>query len=468
VTVPSPKLAPKCQYNYINTFDLTVDLASYEALMHPWTLRNVLDTFSGALPASGYSFDHPLYDPVSNAEVSSHGFSFHHDLGNWPLSVGPGTDPVFDDYMGAEQLQNWILSAGLYWSRTGDSAWLTNNATLLQTCLGSLLLRDNPTASVRNGIPKYVNDPELTTFDDLDPSLRNAPYSGRLTVRSWACYVALQAMFGQIGDSTDAATSQGMAATVAQTIVTAWNSNRGTLGFIPALLDGSSPSAIIPMVEGLAYPAQMGLTNAIDRTGGPYSAMLQALAGHLAAVLVPGRCLNATSGAWDMTSSTGYQNDHKIWHSKVYTAQYVAEQVLGMSGPNINGTVDQVHATIMAQNAPFYEFSDENDATGADRYVGGCHYPRGITSALWWLNATNNPSSVLPSTGTNISASLQNGTLTISWPASYVGWILQTNAVNVANQAAWGDLPGSATNQQMTFPAASGSIPAEFFRLRHP
>ena len=550
-------------FNYINTFDLTVDMAFYDALMHPWALRNVLDTFSGALPGTGYSYDHPLYDPSSGAQVSAHGFSFHHDLGNWPVSVVPGTDPGFDDYMGQEQLQNWILCAGLYWSHTADNAWLTNNTARLQTCLSSMLTRDNTNAAARNGVTHYINLPELTTFDDLDSSLHNAPFSSRLAVRNWACYVAMQALFSQMGDAADAATCQSMAGVAAQTIVNAWNSNQATLGYIPALLDGSNPSAILPLVEGLAYPAQMGLTNAVDRTGGPYASMLVALSNHLAAVLVPGRCLNATCGAWDMTSATAYGNNHNTWQSKIYLAQYVAERILGLSGNNVNGTVDQIHATIQAQNAPFYEWSDQTDGTGADRFIGGCHYPRGVTSALWWLNTTNNPGypvatsapvapgglsalpgnhqvvlywngvalaagynlkratvsggpygavtkglagasytdtglasglpyyyvvtatnqageslpsaevaampyGPLPATGTNLTAVVTNGSLIIAWPAIYVGWILQTNAVGVASPAAWGDLPGSSTNAQMTFPLVSPRFPAEFFRLRHP
>ena len=172
-------------------------MAFYDSLMQPWALRNVLDTFSGALPGTGYSYDHPLYDARSGAMVSQHGFSFHHDMGNWPTSDPPGTDPVFDDYMGQEQLQNWILSAGLYWSRSADHAWLTNNLALLQTCLNSMLLRDDTNAATRNGITKNINRPEGTTFDNLDASLQAAGYSGRLAVRNWASYLALGAMFGE-------------------------------------------------------------------------------------------------------------------------------------------------------------------------------------------------------------------------------------------------------------------------------
>ncbi len=307
----------------------------------------------------------------------------------------------------------------------------------------------------------------------------------------------------------------------------------------------------------------MGLTNALDRTAGPYASMLLALSNHLAAVLVPGRCLDATSGAWDMTSATDYGNPHNTWQSKMYIAQYVAEQVLGLSGNNVNGTVDQIHATIQFQNAAFQEWSDQLDATGADRFVGSTHYPRGVTSALWWLNATNNPGYPVPTSapaapsglsalagnrqvvlfwngvalaagyvlqratvsggpyspvtnaitgasftdtglvngltyyyvvtatnqsgaglpspeagatprgplplmGTNITARVSGRSFTVSWPANYVGWILQTNAVDVGNSLDWGDVPGSETNYQTTFPTTNPTVPKVFFRLRHP
>jgi hypothetical protein len=148
----------------------------------------------------------------------------------------------------------------------------------------------------------------------------------------------------------------------------------------------------------------------------------------------------------------------------MYIAQYAAEQVLGMSGDNVNGTVDQIHATIQLQNAAIQEWSDQLDGTGADLFVGSTHYPRGVTSALWWLNATNNPGYPAP----NVTASVKGGNLTVSWPSNYVGWILQTNTVDVGNSLYWGDLPSSQASRQMTFPTTNSAIPTEFFRLRHP
>jgi xylan 1,4-beta-xylosidase len=368
-------------FNYINTFDLTVDHAFFDACMQPWALRNVLDSFSGALPGTGYSFDTPLYSP-SGTQVSSHGFSFYHDMGLWPNS---GTGPAYGTCMGDEELQSWILSAGLYWSHTADHAWLTNNAALLQTCLNSMLLRDNTNSAARDGITKNVNAGEITTFDSLDASLQRSAFSGRLAVRNWASYLALNAMFGQVGDVADAAACENMAAVAAQTIVNRWNTYHATLGYIPALLDGSATAAIIPMVEGLAYPVAMGLTNAIDRTGGPYASMLQALSNHVMAVLVPGRCLDATSGAWMITSANAI-----TWQSKIFIGQYVAEAVLGITNNSVDGIVDQIHASVQIQGSSVQGYSDAFYGNGVIQ--GGSHYPRGVTSALWWFNATNNPS----------------------------------------------------------------------------
>ncbi len=534
-------------FNFINTFDLTVDHAFYDCLMHPWALRNVLDGFSGALTGAGYSYDAPLYSPTG-AVVSNHGFSFDHDMGLWPTS---GTGPAYGSNMGDEELQSWILSAGLYWSHTADHPWLTNNATLLQTCLNSMLLRDDTNALARNGITKNINLGEITTYDNLDASLQKPAFSGRLAVRNWACYLALEAMFGQIGDTADAATCQNMAGVTAQTVVNAWNNYHGTLGYIPALLNGSVTAATTPMIEGLAYPAAMGLTNAVDRTGGPYASMLQVLSNHLVAVLVPGRCL---PWGWLMTSANII-----TWQSKIFICQYAAETVLGITNNSVNGTIDQYHASIQCQAGPREGWVDATDGTGNYGFAGGVHYPRAVTSALWWLSPTNNPSypvttsappapgvlsalatdrqilllwqgvpfatgynlkrapvsggpytpvtnglaaasftdsglvngvtyyyvltatndlgeslpspevsaTPVPSTSTSLATSLTGSTLTISWPASYVGWILQTNTANL-NPNAWGDVPGSVTNRQMAFPVGAPTIPVEYFRLRHP
>jgi hypothetical protein len=369
--------------------------------------------------------------------------------------------------MGQEELQNWILCAGLYWSHSGNDAWLTNNAALLQTCLNSMLLRDDTNAATRDGITTYINKrgsaAEISTYDALDPSLQSPRLNGMTTIKSWAAYVAMQAMFDRIGDTADAATCQNAATACAQSITNAWNTYKSSPGYIPAFLDGSNLSAIIPMVEGLAVPAQMGLSNVADRIGGPYAAMLQALSNHINGVLISGRCLDATSGGWKLSSA-----NVNTWQSKVYLCQYVTEYILGISNNNVNGTVDQIHATFEMTEAPYQGWSDQLQSTGSGSPLGSRHYPRGVTSALWWLSPTNNPAyPVVPTTSTNINVSLAGSTLTVSWPTNYVGWILQTNFVDLGNNTAWGDVQGSETNSQMSWPVNEPTAPKGYFRLRY-
>ena len=412
-------------YNYVNTFDLTVDHSFYDSFMYPWALRNVLDTYSGAISGSGYTYTHPLYNTVANSVVSPGGFGFHHDMGQGLTSDAPAMDPTTYEssysYMGQEELQNWILSAGIYWSRTGDNAWLTNSTALLQTCLNSMLLRDDTNAATRDGVTTYLNErggtvPEITTYDALDSSLKSPRLNAMTTVKNWASYLALQAMFKQIGDMSDANACSNMARLAAQSIVTAWNTYDGTLGFIPAFLDGSNQSALLPIVEGLSYPAQMGLTNAVDRVNGPYASMLQALSNHVVAVLVPGKCLDATTGGWKLSSANG-----NTWQSKVYLGQYIVENILGINNSNVDGTIDQIHATMETQEAPYQGWSDQLDSTGGSPH-GSYHYPRGVTSALWWLNATNNPDfpppATAPATPTGVSATAYYRQVSLSWNPS--------------------------------------------------
>ena len=72
---------------------------------------------------------------------------------------------------------------------------------------------------------------------------------------------------------------------------------------------------------------------------------------------------------------------------------------------------------------------------------------------------------------TNVTFSLSGSTLTIGWPATHLGWILQqqTNKVSVGLSPTntWYDVSGtsSGTNASMTINPAN---PTVFFRLRHP
>ena len=75
--------------------------------------------------------------------------------------------------------------------------------------------------------------------------------------------------------------------------------------------------------------------------------------------------------------------------------------------------------------------------------------------------------SLLPTTPTNISFSVSGNILTLSWPASYTGYLLQSNSVSVTATNSWFDVPNSGNSS--TFGVTLDPLKAEvFYRLRHP
>ena len=68
---------------------------------------------------------------------------------------------------------------------------------------------------------------------------------------------------------------------------------------------------------------------------------------------------------------------------------------------------------------------------------------------------------------TNLAASVSGNQLNLTWPATHLGWILQTNAVDLSNTNYWFGFPGSAsvTNENFTIDPAKTNV---FFRLIHP
>ena len=58
-------------------------------------------------------------------------------------------------------------------------------------------------------------------------------------------------------------------------------------------------------------------------------------------------------------------------------------------------------------------------------------------------------------------------TLSLSWPPVYLGWMMQSNSVNVAAPGNWYDLSNTAaaTNYSLTPDPTRTNV---FFRLRHP
>jgi hypothetical protein len=73
----------------------------------------------------------------------------------------------------------------------------------------------------------------------------------------------------------------------------------------------------------------------------------------------------------------------------------------------------------------------------------------------------------IPTTPTNLTISLSGGSINLSWPANYLGWIAQSNAVSVADANGWFDIPGSSSVTSLVI-TPSPNWMEMYYRLRSP
>jgi hypothetical protein len=363
--------------NMINTLDLTVDMAFFECRAHPWLLRNVLDAC-----ADEYSYIDEV-KPSDNSATYPGGVSFTHDQGTRNAFSPHGysqyeatNHPACFSYMTHEELLNWVLCTALYVKATDDTCWLHRRAGLIADCLDSMQQRDNPAPGLRNGIMSFDStrcgcESEITTYDSLDPSLSQARNNTYMSVKCWAAYLAIEWLLGR----DDAERWQGGIAAAAQsarmaaaTVASAFDAK---LGYIPAILEGGDTSAIIPIIEGLVYPAQLGLHEAVSFDG-PFAELLQALKAHLAAVLCKGRCL-FPDGGWKLSA-----NSDNSWISKIIISQYVAEHILGLEP---DPQADEAHDHWWRVGCARQSVVDQ--VMGGTSGGSGAIYPRSASCILW-------------------------------------------------------------------------------------
>jgi fibronectin-binding autotransporter adhesin len=125
--------------------------------------------------------------------------------------------------------------------------------------------------------------------------------------------------------------------------------------------------------------------------------------------------------------------------------------------------------TVASGAALQLDFSGINPVAGL--VLNGVSQPAGVYNNSTSPNSITGSGSlqVLAATPPEISASLSGATLTITWPASHIGWILQaqTNSLQVGLSTNWFDVAGSAagTSSKITVNPAA---PAVFYRLSQP
>ncbi len=72
---------------------------------------------------------------------------------------------------------------------------------------------------------------------------------------------------------------------------------------------------------------------------------------------------------------------------------------------------------------------------------------------------------VIPTTPTNLLASVNGGQINLSWPTNYLGWSLQmqTNSLSIGLSTNWVTIPGSSLMTSTNYPLLNGG--AAFFRM---
>ena len=366
------------EYLMMNTFDLTVDMLFFEMRLNPWTVRNVLEQF-----VRDYSYRDQVFDPGSPRKLHAGGISFTHDMGvmNQFSPTGrssyevAGLDRACFSFMTCEQLANWVCCAGVYYARTADHDFLKKHRKTLEECLKSLQNRDNPDPGQRTGIMKFESSMtrgggEITTYDSLDHSLGQARNNIYLATKCWAAYVALEYLFGVLGRKGSMDQARHSAELCAESIVRGYDQG---LGYIPAVLESGNTSAIIPVIEGLIFPHEMGLPQAVSLRG-PYGGMMRALKCHTEKILQAGVCLYP-DGGWKLSSTAD-----NSWMSKIALCQHITRDILGIRDVEREAQADAAHVRWEVKGSEFHACSDQFRSGVA---MGSKYYPRIVTTVLW-------------------------------------------------------------------------------------
>lgn len=141
-----------------------------------------------------------------------------------------------------------------------------------------------------------------------------------------------------------------------------------------------------------------------------------------------------------------------------------SDMVVGISTATYGGTLT-VTNTGSGQLALGDSFTLFGATGGLGNFSGIAGAPLGYGFTFFPNSGALTVTTVPPTTGTNITFSVSGKTLTLSWPAAYIGSTLQSNSISLANPNAWFNIAGSSsvTNENITI--GKGNV---FFRLVTP
>ncbi|MCX8090185.1 MAG: autotransporter-associated beta strand repeat-containing protein [Verrucomicrobiae bacterium] len=168
-------------------------------------------------------------------------------------------------------------------------------------------------------------------------------------------------------------------------------------------------------------------------------------------VIVAGGTLSpgVSIGTLTINNSLTFSNNSQML-VEINAANGTRDQVVGLSSVAYAGTlvVTTNHAGVVTNGQSFQIFSVSGSKTG--NFANIINQVPGVTA--WTFNPSTGvlTASVptVPTTPTNITYSVSGNSLTLSWPANYIGWQLESNSVSITSSGDWYPVAGStATNQ---------------------
>lgn len=361
------------QYAWRNTLDLAVDHLPFEFTAHPWVARNVIDSFIDT-----YSYRDTIRFDGETTAAHPGGISFGHDQGNY-TALSPAGRSAYEQsnreggysFMTTEQLLNGAYCAAAWAIKGGDADWNRRRLPIARDILASLENREHADPAKRDGILRAQSDRvgtgcEITTYDALDPSLRDARGNLYVVVKTWGAALMLARWFESEKDTVHAQRAQALAARAAASLEAKFQKEAGR--FPANLLDGGD-TMVIAALDPLAVPLFCGMENDLRR----FPALNAALLAHGRSCLKPGVCLDAATGGLRLSSLS-----ENTWPSKVALTLAVLQWLE-------NRPLDQVAPTALPEMARWMQVSaaqttvsDQINAASR-KQIGGAYYPRLVT-----------------------------------------------------------------------------------------
>ena len=199
-------------------------------------------------------------------------------------------------------------------------------------------------------------------------------------------------------------------------------------------------------------------------------------------------CKEPVAGLHFLLGDSGSYNFHRglsgntIWDGSFASAN-IRNGTTRLNGTNVNGTT-----TAPGTNWNIVDVVTTGNVTAGrisyDRGNGGRSWAGDIAEILIYNTALSSndvvfterylnikwstPSVTPPTTPTNLTFSISNNGLTLSWPANYLGWVLQaqTNSLGTGLGTNWVTAPGSSQVTTTTIPLVATN-PAVFYRLMY-